>query len=383
MSITPSSLEARLKASESIDETKTVSVPELPPKADVVFCFDLTGSMGGILNTAKAKAIEIINNLNSLGIDIQYGVTSHMDYPNFYDSYGYAALYGATPVDYPYMLNQSISGDITNITSAINNLQLGQGADTPECYTRVFYESYADESLGWRDGSKKIFVHFGDSVPHDDDLNLDVPGKSGTWSTGGDPGRDEVMFTADDLDLQTVLNEMKDNNVILIECRPDESNLEYWEYWTGITEGSTFIIASDTFVLDVTNAIESALVTPTVVNLHLETTAGYEAWLTSVTPPSYTGDTEVDVVFEIIIAVPEGTADGNYCFSIIAKDDEDISYGEQNVCIEVYSEEPGCKCCRKTIRIYNKITVGSCSGCVKVSNKIKIGCCKKSRKSDK
>ena len=336
MSITPSTLEAGLRAGRSIHEIKTVHVPELPPRADVVFSFDLTGSMGDILDTAKTKTAEIINNLNTLGIDVQYGVTSHMDYPAFYDSYGYAADYGIRP-DYPYQMNHSVSGNVSEILSAINGLTLANGADFPECYTRVFYESYADESLGWRVGAKKIFVHFGDSIPHDDDLNEGVPGTSGTWSTGGDPGRDAVMFTADDLDLQPVLQEMKNHNVVLLEGQTADSFLNYWNTWTGITGGSTYLTGSSTFVEDVTTAIINALTAETVTGLHLETSAGYKEWLSSVAPPSYSGSTDVDVSFAITITVPEGTPDGEYCFSIFAFDDEGVSFGQQAVCIEVTS----------------------------------------------
>ena len=334
--IFPPLLEGKLKVGESISETKIVNVPFLPPKADVVFCFDLTGSMGDILSTAKEKAMDIITSLNSLGIDINYGVTSHMDYPHSYDSYGYASTYGIG-TDYAYALNQFITGDSTLITAAINGLNLGNGSDGPECYTRVFYESYADTNLGWRVGAKKILVHFGDNVPHDNDLNQDVPGTSGVLSTGGDPGRDEEMFTDDDLDLQTVLNEMKTNNIILIECRTTDFAMNYWESWTDITGGSAFITSSDDLVDNVTQAISDALTATTISGLHLETSSGYEAWLTSVVPSSYSGPTGVPVTFNITITVPDGTPDGIYSFKIIAKDDKDINYGEQTVNIEVYS----------------------------------------------
>ena len=46
-SISPAELYATLAAGQSITETKTVSIPALPPKGDVVFSFDLTGSIMG------------------------------------------------------------------------------------------------------------------------------------------------------------------------------------------------------------------------------------------------------------------------------------------------------------------------------------------------
>jgi len=194
--------------------------------------------MSGIINAAQASSVELINRLETLGIDINYGVVSYMDYPNSYDSYGYSATYGsAESGDYAYKLDQPITDDTTTVLNAINALTLGFGADTPQDYTRIFYESYSDPNISWRDGARKILLNFADAVPHDDNLNEGVPGKTGEISTGGDPGRDEIMFTPDDLDLQTVLAEMADNEVTLIEAHASESDIDYWNYWTGITGG--------------------------------------------------------------------------------------------------------------------------------------------------
>lgn len=348
-SISPAALEATLAPGESITETKTVDIPELPPRADVIFSFDLTGSMSGIIGTAKTKAIEIMTNLNALGVDINYGVMSYMDYPDYYESYGYANWYGdAYYGDYAYRLDQAVTGDTTAVSNAINGLVQGSGADGPQDYTRIMYESYADTSVGWRPGAKKILVNFGDNVPHDDNLNEGVT--TGTWSTGGDPGRDEIILNGDDLDLQTVLNGMATNNVILIECHTSDWPVEwmggppgfmltdYWKHWTDITGGDTYITSSDTLVEDVVNAVTLALATPNVSNLHLAASSGFESWLDSVTPPFYSGPTGVTVSFDIVVKVPEGTPDGIYTFTISAIDDAGVSYGDQTVKIKVVSK---------------------------------------------
>ena len=54
-----------LMQGEEVSETLNVVIPELPPKADIIFSFDLTGSMGGILNTAKTRAKTIMTELNN------------------------------------------------------------------------------------------------------------------------------------------------------------------------------------------------------------------------------------------------------------------------------------------------------------------------------
>lgn len=349
-SISPDTVEAELSPGESIEVEKEVTIPELPPKADVVFAFDLTGSMSGIIDIAKSNAAEIMTALDATGVDINYGVMSYMDYPDSYDSCGYNATYGSSSWgDYAYSLNQSVTSDRTEVTDAINALNLGSGEDGPQDYTRIFYESYADPSVGWRPGAKRILVNFGDNVPHDCNLSEGVT--TGIWSTGADPGRDEVILNADDLDLQTVLAAMNANGVTLIECQtadwpvewmggPAGLNLsDYWDYWTNITGGGVYITTSGTLVDDVVTAVWAGLTTPKVYDLHLEASSGFESWVSSV-PEEYD---EVDplaiVNFTETISVPLGTDCGEYIFTVSAMDDKSVSYGDQTVTIDVPCNE--------------------------------------------
>lgn len=241
----------------------------------------------------------------------------------------------------PYQLNQAVTDNTASVSTAIAGLVLGSGSDGPEDYTRPFYESYADPSVGWRAGAKRIVVNFGDNAPHDNDLNEDVT-TTATWPTGGDPGRDEIILNADDLDLQTVLAAMAANNITLIEAHSADwttpsglSVLDYWNYWTGITGGTTLLTASGSLVDDVVAAVTAALTTPDVTGLHLEASSPYESWLTSVAPPSYSGPTGVSVSFDITLTVPPGTAPGDYTFTINAVDEDNVVYGQQEVTIHV------------------------------------------------
>jgi len=337
-SIFPDTLEAELNPCESITVTKTVTIPTYHPKADVLFSFDLTSSMWPILDMAKAKAGDIMTTLDALGVDINYGVASYMDYPDFYSSCGYSHNYGSAGWgDYAYSLDQPITSIQTAVTTAITGLSGGNGLDIPEAYTRIMYESYADSNIGWRTGAEKILVNFGDTVPHDCDLNEGVPGKTGTWTTGGDPGQDEIMGTSDDLDLQTVLANMATNGIILLECHTSGYASDYWTYWTGITGGDLYFTGSSTLVTDVVNAVTATLTIVKVYNLHLEViTPGYDSWLESVVPASYAELDPGDIVtFDETIHVPLGTAPGVYTFTVSAVDDDGVSYGDQLVTITV------------------------------------------------
>ncbi len=341
-SLTPATINATRNPGESVNEHKTAFLPGTIPKGDVVFAFDLTGSMDDDTAVVKAQAINIMNTLDTLIDDAQFGVMSFMDYPHAYNSWGYSNTYGSASYgDYAYRLNQSITDDKTSVSNKINGLVGGDGMDGPQDYTRIMYESYADLTVGWRSGAKKILVMFGDNVPHDNNLKEGVPGKSGTYSTGGDPGRDEIILNGDDLDLQTVLGEMDTNNVILlyVQCaNPYPSDaLDYWNYWTGITGGDAYQIANAAEIPAAIAALVEAEAAH-VDTLTLKAEAGYEAWLTNVVPTEYT-DIDIPTAgvtkeFDITITVPLGKAPGTYVFHIIA-DADGASYGEQLVTITV------------------------------------------------
>ncbi len=332
--LTPGEISATLYPGESVTEAKAVDMPAVIPKADIIFSFDLTGSMGGTINTAKAEAINIMNNLDALIGDARYAVASYMDYPGSYSSCEYSGLYGdASYGDYAYNLDLPMSADRPNIAAAINSLSLGYGGDGPQDYERVMYESYADPSIGYRVGSKKILLNFGDNVPHDCDLNEGVT--SGTWTTGSDPGRDEVMGTADDLDLNDVLAGMAASDITLLEVHANNYYQAYWDYWCGITGGAMYVLGSSS---DVPVAIQELVEGEATYlsSLTLEViTPGYEAWLSSVVPAEYTDIAlPADRGFDIVITVPGDAEPGVHVFEIAAIGDG-ASYGEQLVTITV------------------------------------------------
>ena len=340
-SISPAEVIKELDAGECYTVEKTiVEIPGEPKKVDVVFSFDLTSSMGEILNMAKSKSGEIMNELitNFPMVSFNFGVISYMDYPKYFSSCDYSDLYGEPDLDYAYSLNQSLTDVTTDVTTAIDGLSLGGGWDLPESYARIFYESYNDSNIGWRNDAEKLLVNFADSYPHDCNLNESI--YSGTWSTGSDPGPDEEVNTIDDLDFQTVLAEMNSNGRTLIECHSSTSYLDYWENWTGITGGSVQYTSSSTFVDDVIDAITGGLTIPKIYNLTLNvTTSGFESWLSPVDPyPEVFMGTSV--TFEVTICVPVETSPGVYEFNVSAVDGDEINYGNQTNIVTVIVNEP-------------------------------------------
>ncbi|MCC7468578.1 MAG: hypothetical protein IT504_05245 [Burkholderiaceae bacterium] len=329
--VIPSSIEATLWPGEFVGENKTVEVTALPAKADVIFAFDCTGSMGGTLADAKANAAAVMAALEEeTGVDIQYGVMSHRDYDGYFDSCGYADYYGGTG-DWPYRLDQSITDDTTAIQAALDPLLAGGGADGPESYSRLLYETYSDPDVGWRIGAKRIVVAFGDIVPHDCEMSC-----SDYWvSTGVDPGRDATADTPDDLAILDVIDGMAGANIILLEVQPYDYYQPCWDPWVATTGGSFWVLGGFE-VDDMVEVIISGLTTPEVCGLTLVAESGYEGWLTSVVPESYDCfEPPATMVFDITITVPEGTECDDYTFTVSAVDEAGVSYGDQEVTIHV------------------------------------------------
>jgi hypothetical protein len=206
----------------------------------------------------------------------------------------------------------------------------------------VLYEATADATVGWRDGSTKMVILWGDNVPHDCDYRRCIGG-SGT--TGIDPGRDEVAGTADDLEILDVITDMALQDILLLAMYNGLSptTLNLWNCWAKRTGGASFEVNPDgtvpggedlpSYIAGIISEQFSEIDVMTLEVCQPE----YAAWLTDVNPAAYydiTLDVAHDLHFDITITVPPGTLAGLYCFDICAVGDGAI-YATQNVCIRV------------------------------------------------
>jgi hypothetical protein len=343
--LVPDTLKATLQAGQSIEEHKILFLPEdvAPAKGDIIFSFDITGSMGNAINEVKTNASAIMDSVRALIPDTYFGVMSHQDYAAFYDYCDYAEAYGNPDVgDSPYMLNQSLTGNLVAVHGAINGLTLGDGADGPESYARVLFETTADDAMGWRDGSTKMVILWGDNVPHDCEVRMCIGG-SGT--TGVDPGRDEVAGTGDDLEILPVITEMALQDIVLLAMYNglSSTSLSLWNCWAKRTGGEAFEVNPDGTVPggeDLPSYIAS-IISEQFTEIDVMTLEvcqpEFAHWLTDVNPSAYYDivlDQPHELHFDITITVPVGTPPGLYCFDICAIGDGAI-YATQNVCIRV------------------------------------------------
>ena len=146
-----------LNPGDTLDETITVTIPKNagPAKADVYFLADTTGSMGGILGAVQAGANNVLTALGALGIDMAFGVGNYKDFASG-DPYGFQ--HQVSPTNLP-----------ATVTAAINAWSATGGVDFPEANLFAL-DSLAvppGGAIGWRPGSKRIIVWFGDAPGHD------------------------------------------------------------------------------------------------------------------------------------------------------------------------------------------------------------------------
>ncbi|MCP4593756.1 MAG: VWA domain-containing protein [bacterium] len=312
--VDPAVVELDLNPGESHQLQKCVCLDPVPPKIDVVFAMDLTGSMTAELNNLKTEVVNIINTVRAgTGSDVSFGLVSYEDYPHIYDFCGYSNTYSLKDTS-PFRVDAPIGSNDTQVEAAVLAMELGSGGDPPESYARVLWESaQPDSGINYRDGSLKILLNFGDSVPHDCDLREGLVGCIIPLNTGVDPGRDELVGTADDIDLHDdALAAMIAENVKLIAVYSGEhqgSAFCAWEHWSELTGGTARAIDSD-------GSIPGGISLPDLI-LELVTTAGSEVGEVVMVPDpdcpldisgSYPGPIDVNqgatVCFDETITVP-------------------------------------------------------------------------------
>ena len=260
--LNPSEIHVTKYPGDIFTEDKILHMPAypVPPKADIIFVLDLTGSMEQELENVKSSAIDIMTAIRAIVPDTYFAVISHMDYVASYNFCQYNAAYGSSG-DYPYSLDQGLTGDMNDVQTAINGLVMGAGQDPPEAYARALFESYSDAGVNWRSGAKKFIVQFGDNIPHDCDvydcIALDL-------STGRDPGRNGVVDDGDDILMADVMDALVANNICLIPLYSGETTNHYdvWDCWAGLTDCNAFQINTDGTIpggMDIADYIAAAI----------------------------------------------------------------------------------------------------------------------------
>jgi len=152
--IDPMSYTDKLDVGESVTIRKTVTVTEAPTSSvlDVMFIFDLTGSMGGAISGAKAAAADIMSGLDAFG-DLQTGT-------GWYSDPGSDGTYVDLNAG-----NTAASSGISDMwdgsSCSVGGMGVGCGGDFPEMTYAAIKDSA--ESTSWRTGSNRFIIVLGDA----------------------------------------------------------------------------------------------------------------------------------------------------------------------------------------------------------------------------
>ncbi len=148
--VTPADVTLNLSPGESTTIAKTVSTPAIPPKPDITFLIDTTGSMGGVISNVRTNANTILSNVASAQPDAQFAVAEYKDAGD------------ATP----FRVAQNLTADQADVTSGINSLVASGGGDTPEDGINGLFQ-VASGAIGFRPNSTRIVLLIGDAPSHD------------------------------------------------------------------------------------------------------------------------------------------------------------------------------------------------------------------------
>jgi hypothetical protein len=238
---------------------------DTPAHTDVMFLFDTSGSMGGVLNEAKSEIVGVINHINATLPDARYGVAEVRDFP-----FSEAEAEGS---EKPWKLDQALTADPEAVKKAIEPLVASGGGDLPESYGRALWETDTNPNIGWRDEARHVIVLIADNVPHDHELDEGIAeadwAVSPPWDTGEElPGPWAIPGTqwsaSTNLDFQSTMTQLGLDGKPLedVDFSGPSGYLPYWEHWAGLSGGHALGGASGNLAASLTTLIETGATTP-------------------------------------------------------------------------------------------------------------------------
>jgi Mg-chelatase subunit ChlD len=122
-------------------------------KIDVVFVLDTTGSMGGLIQTAKEKIWSIATTMSSAEQtpEIRVGLVAYRDRGD---------AYVTKVVD--------LSSDLDSVYATLMDFRADGGGDTPESVNKALYDAVHEMSWSQDDQAYQVIFLVGDAPPHMD-----------------------------------------------------------------------------------------------------------------------------------------------------------------------------------------------------------------------
>jgi len=130
------------------------------PKVDVVFVLDTTGSMGGLIQTAKEKIWSIATTMASAQQtpEIRIGLVAYRDKGD---------AYVTRVVD--------LSDDLDSVYATLMDFEASGGGDTPESVNRALHDAVHNISWSQQDQAYQVIFLVGDAPPHMDYNEVQYP----------------------------------------------------------------------------------------------------------------------------------------------------------------------------------------------------------------
>jgi Mg-chelatase subunit ChlD len=140
------------------------------PVVDVVFVLDTTGSMSGLIETAKEKIWSIASTMASAQPtpDIRIGLVGYRDKGD---------QYVTRVVD--------LSDDLDSVYASLMEFQAGGGGDTPESVNKALYDAVHTMSWSKADQAYQTIFLVGDAPPHMDYNEVQYPATIATANERG------------------------------------------------------------------------------------------------------------------------------------------------------------------------------------------------------
>lgn len=156
--VTPAHHADALDPGASVTITKTVETPPIPPKPDIVFMADTTGSMGGSITNVRNNASAILSSIQGAQPSAQFAVAEYKD-----ETDGPAAV---------YRVDQQLTGTAADVVSGINMWSAGGGGDAPEAWVGAL--GRIPSTINFRPDGTRVLVMFGDAPSHDPSLGFSL-----------------------------------------------------------------------------------------------------------------------------------------------------------------------------------------------------------------
>ncbi|NES76584.1 MULTISPECIES: hypothetical protein [unclassified Okeania] len=159
--VSPPTNDLTLSKDQTLAEVVKVTIPKLGivPKVDVYFLSDTTGSMGPAIASVQRGMVDIVNQTQALGSDVQFGVGNYKDFP------------APDPNRHPFAFEHqcNLTANIADVKAAVDTWSTTPGRDVPEAqfYALDRVAEPPGGNIGWRADAQRIIVWIGDAGGHD------------------------------------------------------------------------------------------------------------------------------------------------------------------------------------------------------------------------